>query len=90
MKQLFLTKDEEKILDGEAGVAKEWALKLIVKCGEAYGAEKLVDISSAVIPWTPGTKSVFPDDVWECLLETGFQAVRAPGRSSSSNLRNQI
>jgi predicted aconitase len=87
VKQLFLTKEEEKILDGEAGVAKEWALKLLAKCGEAFGAENLVDISSAVIPWTPGTKSVFPEDVWEHLLETGFTV---PTYSSSQTVDNEL
>lgn len=87
MKELFLTKEEEKILDGEADTAKQWALELIVKCGEAYGAEKLVEISSAVIPWTPGTKSVFPEDVWECLLEVGF---KVPTYSSSQTVDNEL
>ncbi len=44
---MYLTKAEERILDGEYGEGKRIAMELIVKVGEALGAERLVDISHA-------------------------------------------
>ena len=46
---MYLSKDEEKILSGEEGEAKQLALKLIVRVGEALGAQKLIDIVHAHI-----------------------------------------
>ena len=47
-------------------------MKLLVRCGEAYRAERLVKISSAVIPWTPGNRDVLSEDVWRDLLRKKF------------------
>ncbi len=44
---MHLTREEERILNGEEGEAKELALRIIVKVGEALGAERLVDIKHA-------------------------------------------
>ncbi|MEM3212218.1 MAG: aconitase X catalytic domain-containing protein [Candidatus Micrarchaeaceae archaeon] len=44
---MYLTKDEEKIFNGERGEVYQKAIKVIVKVGEALGAERLIDISSA-------------------------------------------
>ncbi|MCE4611044.1 MAG: aconitase X [Desulfurococcales archaeon] len=44
---MHLTREEERILAGELGWAKARALEVIVKVGEAVGAEKLVKISHA-------------------------------------------
>ncbi len=44
---MYLTKEEERILDGEEGEAKRIALEILVKVGEALGAEKLINISHA-------------------------------------------
>ncbi len=46
---MYLTREEELILEGEEGEAKALALKTIVKVGEALGAESLVDIKHAHI-----------------------------------------
>ncbi len=46
---MHLNKIEEKILKGEYGEERASALKLVVKIGELYNAEKLVKISSAQI-----------------------------------------
>lgn len=40
-----LTLDEERILKGRDGVAKEKAMELLVKVGELYDAKKLINIS---------------------------------------------
>ncbi len=44
---MHLTKEQERILNGEYGWAKARALQVIVKVGEALGAEKLVRIVHA-------------------------------------------
>ncbi|NOZ88615.1 MAG: DUF521 domain-containing protein [Crenarchaeota archaeon] len=44
---MYLTREEERILNGEEGEAKAVALKLVVKVGEALGAERLVEINHA-------------------------------------------
>ncbi len=44
---MHLTKDEEKILQGEDGEAAQKAMELLVALGEIYRAEKLINIASA-------------------------------------------
>jgi predicted aconitase len=44
---LFLTREEEKMLNGEYGEATRIAIKLLVRVGEALGAERLIKISHA-------------------------------------------
>lgn len=46
---MYLTREEERILAGEEGEAKRLALSVIVKVGEALGAERLVPIKHAHI-----------------------------------------
>jgi len=47
--KLYLTKWEEKALAGEYGSILALAIKVLVKVGEALGAERLIDISHAHI-----------------------------------------
>lgn len=44
---MYLTKEEERMLKGEEGYGIAKAMKLIVKLGEIYGAERLIKISSS-------------------------------------------
>ncbi len=46
---MYLSKEEEKILDGEMGEAYRLAMEVVVKVGDVLNAEKLVKISSAHI-----------------------------------------
>jgi len=46
---MYLTKEEERILDGEMGEALRLAMKILVGIGEIYDAERLIKISSAHI-----------------------------------------
>lgn len=46
---MYLTRDEEKVLDGGEGPAHQKAMKVLVKLGEIYSARRLVPISSAQI-----------------------------------------
>ncbi|MHA1270623.1 MAG: aconitase X catalytic domain-containing protein [Candidatus Helarchaeota archaeon] len=45
--RIYLTKDEENILKGNKGEVLAKLLKLLVKLGDSYGANKLIDIKSA-------------------------------------------
>ncbi|BES80688.1 aconitase X catalytic domain-containing protein [Pyrodictium abyssi] len=42
---MYLTREEERILAGEEGPSRQLAMKLIVRVGEALGAERLVRVS---------------------------------------------
>jgi hypothetical protein len=44
---LYLTKEEERILNGECGWANQTCMKILTRLGDLYGAEKLIPISSA-------------------------------------------
>jgi predicted aconitase len=44
---MYLTKEEERILDGEFGQGMQRALELLVAIGDAYDAEKMIPISRA-------------------------------------------
>jgi len=46
---MYLTREEEKMLKGEMGYAKQVAMEILVALGEIYGAEKMVKISSAQV-----------------------------------------
>ncbi len=46
---MHLTKEEEHILDGKLGEGYARMMKILVKIGEIYGAEKLIPIKSAQI-----------------------------------------
>lgn len=43
---MYLTREEERILDGERGEAVDKAMELLVKLGDAYGAKHMVEVSS--------------------------------------------
>lgn len=49
MKQLLLTREEEKIFDGERGEAAKIAIRLLYSLGELGGASRLIPIKSAHI-----------------------------------------
>ena len=44
---MYLTKEEEKMLDGEYGVATKKAMEILTALGDFYNAEKLIKIASA-------------------------------------------
>ncbi|HDJ26450.1 MAG TPA: DUF521 domain-containing protein, partial [Candidatus Bathyarchaeota archaeon] len=44
---MFLTREEERALDGELGPAVALAMRILVKLGDLYGADRLVPIESA-------------------------------------------
>ena len=46
---MFLTKEEEKMCNGEAGSSIQKSMDILVALGDIYGASKLVDITSAQV-----------------------------------------
>lgn len=46
---MYLSKEEEQILNGEAGFAKQKAMQILVALGKTYDADKLIPIKSAHI-----------------------------------------
>jgi predicted aconitase len=46
---MYLTAEEERILDGEEGYARQLSMKIIVKLGEIFSADKLIPITAAHI-----------------------------------------
>ena len=46
---MHLTREEEKMLEGERGYAAQKSMEILVALGKIYGAEKMVEIKSAQI-----------------------------------------
>jgi predicted aconitase len=46
---MFLTKNEEGILNGEQGTVQERMFRLLVRLGDIYGAEKMVPVGSVQV-----------------------------------------
>jgi predicted aconitase len=46
---MYLTKDEEKILDGEQGEVMGRMFRLLVRLGEIYGADKMIPVKSVQV-----------------------------------------
>jgi predicted aconitase len=62
--KMTLADDEKRILDGEEGRARQVAMDLLVRYGEALGAERLVDtmnVAGGVVGTLPNRRDVVPD-----------------------------
>jgi predicted aconitase len=46
-KNMYLTKEEEQLLNGESGWANQTCMKILVRLGDLFEADKLIPISSA-------------------------------------------
>lgn len=46
---MYLTKEEEQMLDGEAGEIKERLFRLLVRLGDIYGADKMIPVGSVQV-----------------------------------------
>jgi len=49
MINMFLTKEEQAMCDGEYGETIRKSMDILVALGDIYGASKLVDITSAQV-----------------------------------------
>ena len=54
---MYLTKEEEEILEGEAGEGFQRAMEILVTLGDIYEAERLIEITSAQISSVAYTNS---------------------------------
>jgi hypothetical protein len=64
---MYLTKEEEKMLDGEYGEATSYAMRILVKLGDAHGAEGFADAKSAHV-----AGGLFPEEAqWYLKLKDG-------------------
>ncbi|MFW6121222.1 MAG: aconitase X [Petrotogales bacterium] len=46
---MYLTKEEEKIIDGEEGEVEERMFRLLVRLGDIYGADKMIPVGSVQV-----------------------------------------
>lgn len=46
---MYLTNEEEKILDGDEGEVKERLFRLLVRLGDIYGADKMIPVGSVQV-----------------------------------------
>nr|HDO81322.1 DUF521 domain-containing protein [Candidatus Bathyarchaeota archaeon] len=47
MKTMYLTREEEKVLDGEYGEGQRLAMKILCALGDFFEAERLISVQSA-------------------------------------------
>ena len=72
---MYLTIEEERILDGEEGYARQLAMKIIVKLGEIFSADKLIPITAAHISGASyKTIGDAPIEFLEDLVKNGARA----------------
>ena len=72
---MYLTREEERVYDGECGWAYQVAMKILVRLGELFGATRLIPIRSAHISGVSyKTLGDAPVDFFEALVEAGGKA----------------
>jgi len=69
---VYLTREEERIYDGEYGWAKQVCMKIMVKLGELYDASRLIPVESAHVSGVSyKTLGDAPTDFLEALADAG-------------------
>jgi len=69
---MYLTKEEERIYDGEYGWAKQLCMKILVKLGDLFGASRLIPVESAHVSGVSyKTLGEAPTDFLEALADAG-------------------
>ncbi len=69
---MYLTKEEERVYDGEFGWAKEICMKILVKLGELFDASRLIPIDSVHVSGVSyKTLGEAPMDFLEALADDG-------------------
>jgi predicted aconitase len=72
---MYLTREEERILDGEEGWAKHVCMKILVKLGELFDATKLIPINSAHVSGVSyKTLGDAPAEFLKALADSGAKA----------------
>jgi predicted aconitase len=90
--EMYLTKEEEKIYDGELGWAYQISMRILVKLGDLYGAKRLIPIGSAHISGVSyKTINDAPIEFLRALLESGGRVkVKATTNPSGIDYSNPI
>jgi predicted aconitase len=68
-----LTRDEQAMLDGAAGPAKQRAMDLLVRYAEALGAERFVDTTN--VAGVPGSSTLFLQNYYQQKGDASYEAV---------------
>lgn len=89
---MYLTRDEERIYDGELGWAYQVAIRILVKLGDLYGAERLIPIESAHISGVSyKTIGDTPIEFLRALAESGAKtSIRATTNPSGVDPTNDL
>lgn len=69
---MYLTTEEEKMLKGEMGSSRQWAMEYLVKYSEALKAERFVKASSVSGSFSLRLKDEMPPEAYEDLLKKGY------------------
>src|SRR5690242_9127532 len=71
---MWLTDSEKALLDGKGGPAKQKAMELLVRYGEALGAERFVDTNN--VAGVPGSSTLFLQNYYrQHYGDGGYQAI---------------
>jgi len=81
---MYLTKEEEKIFDGEHGWAYEISMKILVRLGDLFGATQLIPIKSAHISGVSYKTMGDSVDFLDALVRAGGKA-QAPATLNPSS-----
>lgn len=72
---MYLTREEERVYDGERGWAYQTAMKILVKVGDLFGATKLIPIESAHISGVSyKTIGDSPIEFFKALVQAGARS----------------
>jgi len=87
---MYLTREEERIYDGEYGWAYQVSMRVLAKLGDLYGAERLIPIDSAHIAGVAyRTIGDAPIEFLKVLADSGGKAtIQATTNPSSLDLGN--
>lgn len=81
---MYLTKEEEKILDGEHGWAYETLMKILVRLGDLFGATRLIPIKSAHVSGVSYKTMGDSVDFLDALVRAGGKAQASATLNPSS------
>ncbi|MEM2319136.1 MAG: aconitase X catalytic domain-containing protein [Candidatus Bathyarchaeia archaeon] len=92
---MYLTSEDERIYDGEHGWAKQICMRILVKLGELFDAEKLIPIESAHVSGVSyKTLGEAPTDFIEALAKAGgkttVEATLNPLSFDQEHLRKRL
>ena len=89
---MYLTREEERIYDGEMGWAYQVSMRILVKLGELYGADRLIPIESAHVSGvsykTVGDAAI--DFLEELAKSGGRVSVKATTNPAGIDYKNMV